>query len=181
MHVTQISEEVWMHRDWGRDTQLKEKYSSKQQHEKFVVNLHTHLCPLKAQWLQFVPLGLTFTNCMFCPHSVFMCFVWISEQTAIISLYSINWLTGFYNIDRVCLLQGMDWVFKYNSGYMHRPNLWDAWGGGGKLPCPLNIFSTWLLNLWGANKELEIFSKQLFGCRKDRKMFERPSFFGDAE
>jgi hypothetical protein len=26
------------------------------------------------------------------PHSVFMCFVWISEKTAIISLYSINWL-----------------------------------------------------------------------------------------
>jgi hypothetical protein len=26
------------------------------------------------------------------PHSVFMCFVWIWEQTAIISLYSINWL-----------------------------------------------------------------------------------------
>jgi len=26
----------------------------------------------------------------FCPHSVFMCFVWISEQTAIISLYSID-------------------------------------------------------------------------------------------
>jgi hypothetical protein len=31
-------------------------------------------------------------NPTFCPHSVFMCFVWISEQTAIISLYSINWL-----------------------------------------------------------------------------------------
>ena len=29
---------------------------------------------------------------MFCPHSVFMCFVWIWKQTAIISLYSINWL-----------------------------------------------------------------------------------------
>src|SRR5215510_2086637 len=29
-------------------------------------------------------------NSTFCPHSVFMCFVWISEQTAIISLYSIN-------------------------------------------------------------------------------------------
>jgi predicted GNAT family N-acyltransferase len=28
----------------------------------------------------------------FCAHSVFMCFVWIWEQTAIISLYSINWL-----------------------------------------------------------------------------------------
>jgi len=36
--------------------------------------------------------GLTFNNSTFCPHSVFMCFVWISEQTAIISLYSINWL-----------------------------------------------------------------------------------------
>jgi len=28
---------------------------------------------------------------MFSPHSVFVCFVWIREQTAIISLYSINW------------------------------------------------------------------------------------------
>jgi hypothetical protein len=36
--------------------------------------------------------SLTFNNSTFCPHSVFMCFVWISEKTAIISLYSINWL-----------------------------------------------------------------------------------------
>ena len=36
--------------------------------------------------------NLTFNNSTFCPHSVFMCFVWISEQTAIISLYNINWL-----------------------------------------------------------------------------------------
>ena len=35
---------------------------------------------------------VTFDNSTFCPHSVFMCFVWISEQTAIISLYNINWL-----------------------------------------------------------------------------------------
>ena len=34
--------------------------------------------------------SLTFSNSTFCPHSVFMCFVWISEQTAIISLYNIN-------------------------------------------------------------------------------------------
>jgi hypothetical protein len=33
-----------------------------------------------------------FKNSTFCPHTVFMCFVWIWEQTAIISLYSINWL-----------------------------------------------------------------------------------------
>ena len=36
--------------------------------------------------------SLTFTDSALCPHSVFMCFVWISEQTAIISLYNINWL-----------------------------------------------------------------------------------------
>jgi len=36
--------------------------------------------------------SLTLSNSTFCPHSVFMCFVWIWEQTAIISLYSINWL-----------------------------------------------------------------------------------------
>jgi len=33
--------------------------------------------------------ALTFNNSTFCPHSVF---VWISEQTAIISLYNINGL-----------------------------------------------------------------------------------------
>jgi hypothetical protein len=27
-----------------------------------------------------------------CPHTVFNCSVWISEQTAVISLYNINWL-----------------------------------------------------------------------------------------
>jgi hypothetical protein len=36
--------------------------------------------------------GLILKHSTFCPHSVFMCFVWIWEQTAIISLYSINWL-----------------------------------------------------------------------------------------
>jgi hypothetical protein len=45
---------------------------------------------LCSQWLLCVPPGLTFSNSTFCPHSVFMCFVWSSEQTAIISLHSIN-------------------------------------------------------------------------------------------
>ena len=36
--------------------------------------------------------SLTFNNSTFCPHSVFVSFVWIWEQTAIISLYNINWL-----------------------------------------------------------------------------------------
>jgi hypothetical protein len=45
-----------------------------------------------AQLLFYLPPCLTFTNYTFCPHCVFMCFVWISEQTAVISLCSINWL-----------------------------------------------------------------------------------------
>ena len=49
--------------------------------------------------------SLTFSNSTFCPHCVFMCFVWIWEQTAIISLYIINWL-DFSNRDELCLLRG---------------------------------------------------------------------------
>jgi hypothetical protein len=69
--------------------------------------------PSKAQWLLYVPPGLTFTNSTFCPHSVFMCFVWISEQTAIISLCSINWLV--FITETECLLRGTDGMFVYNS------------------------------------------------------------------
>jgi hypothetical protein len=36
--------------------------------------------------------SLTFSNSTFCPHSVFMNLFWIWDQTAIISLYSFNWL-----------------------------------------------------------------------------------------
>jgi len=46
--------------------------------------------PSKAQWLRYVASCLAFSNSPFCPHRVFICFVWISEQTAIISLYNIN-------------------------------------------------------------------------------------------
>jgi hypothetical protein len=49
---------------------------------------------------------LTFNNSTFCPHSVFMCFVLMSEQTAIISLYSINWLV--FITETECLLGGTD-------------------------------------------------------------------------
>jgi len=44
-----------------------------------------------------------------------MCLVWISEQTAIISLYGINWLV--FITETECLLSGAAWVFIYNSGY----------------------------------------------------------------
>jgi len=45
--------------------------------------------------------SLTFNNSTFCPHTVFMCFVWIWERTAIISLYSINWLVFITKIQCV--------------------------------------------------------------------------------
>ena len=48
--------------------------------------------PIRSEWLQYVTPGLTFKHSTFCPHSAFMCFVWISKQTTIISLYSITWL-----------------------------------------------------------------------------------------
>ena len=51
---------------------------------------YLHWTSFKAQWLLYVPPGLAVTNSTFCAHSVFVCFVWISEQTTIISLYSIN-------------------------------------------------------------------------------------------
>ena len=42
-----------------------------------------------------------------------MYFVWISEQRAIISLYSINW--SVFITEAECLLRGTDWVFKSDS------------------------------------------------------------------
>ena len=49
------------------------------------------------------------------PHTaVFMCFVWISEQTAIISLYSINWLVCVTETE--CVYCAVRTVFKYNLG-----------------------------------------------------------------
>jgi len=42
-----------------------------------------------------------------------MCFAWISEQTAIISLYRINWLV--FITEAECLLRGTNWVFTSDS------------------------------------------------------------------
>jgi len=50
--------------------------------------------------------SLTFNNSTFCPHSVFMCFVLISEQTEIISLYNIKWLVCINQAEGVyCAVQ----------------------------------------------------------------------------
>jgi len=46
-------------------------------------------------------ISLTFNNATFCPHSAFICFVWIWEQTAIIAIYSMNWLV--FITETVCV------------------------------------------------------------------------------
>ena len=59
--------------------------------------------------MNFTPTFTTkfnFKNRTSCPHSVFMCFVWLLEQTVTISLYSINWLD--FITQTVCLLRGTD-------------------------------------------------------------------------
>ena len=63
--------------------------------------------------------SLTFTNSTFCPHSVFKCFVRIWEQTAIISLYSINWLVFITETESVyCAVRtGYLTIFQMNSYY----------------------------------------------------------------
>jgi len=60
---------------------------------------------------------LTFNNSTFCPHSVFMCFVWISEQTAIISLYNINWLVLITETECVDCAVRTKCIYIYNTGY----------------------------------------------------------------
>ena len=65
-------------------------------------------------------------NPPFSSHSVYLCFVWIWEQTAIISLYNINWLvcitetkcvywavrTGYLNVIRViCFI----WIWEQTA------------------------------------------------------------------
>ena len=54
----------------------------------------TVISALQSPAVTICTTSLTSTNPTFCPHSVFICFVWISEQTAIISLYSIYWLVS---------------------------------------------------------------------------------------
>ena len=57
-------------------------------------------------------------NSTFCPHSVFMCFVWISEQTAIISLYNINWLVFITGTE--CVYCAVRTGFLYVIIYLYR-------------------------------------------------------------
>ena len=63
--------------------------------------------------------SLTFSNSTFYPHSVFMCFVWIWEQTAIISLYNINWLVFITETECVyCAVRSTSYVLPTQRIYI---------------------------------------------------------------
>ena len=61
--------------------------------------------PSETQWIPYVTRILKFSNSSFLSQIEFLCFLWISEETAIISQYTINHL-GFFFRERECLLRG---------------------------------------------------------------------------
>jgi len=63
--------------------------------------------------------SLTFNNSTFCPHTVFMCFVWILEQTAIIYLYRINWLVFIFETECIycAVWTGCLYIIKIINSY----------------------------------------------------------------
>jgi len=57
--------------------------------------------------------SLTSNNSMFYPHSILTCFVWISEQTAIISLHIINLLVFITETESVyCAVRTEFFLYK---------------------------------------------------------------------
>jgi hypothetical protein len=65
--------------------------------------------------------GITFNNSTFCPHRVFMCFVWIWEQTAIISLYSTNRLVFITEMECVHCAVRTGYIILYTYITLHIP------------------------------------------------------------
>ena len=78
---------------YGRNITARRKTSvCVRNSQRWNSTLHNTVVTIFTAVVTICTTSLTFNNPTFCSHSVFMCFVWISEQTAIISLYSINWL-----------------------------------------------------------------------------------------
>ena len=54
--------------------------------------------------------SLTFNNCTFCPHCIYVFCIYLRTNSDLCHLQPK--LTGFYNRDEKCLLRGTNWVFK---------------------------------------------------------------------
>jgi len=64
----------------------------------------------RAYWLRDAPTGLTFNNCTFCPHCIYVFCIYLGTNGDLCQLQ--HKLIGFYNRDEKCLQRGTDWVFK---------------------------------------------------------------------
>ena len=79
-------------------------------------NIHGSCNPLNlSPVVTICTTSLTFSNSTFRPYNIFMCFVWISEQTVIISLYSINWLVFITEKDSVYCAVRAEFLYTFQG------------------------------------------------------------------
>jgi hypothetical protein len=95
-------------------------------------------------------------NSTFCPHSVFMYSIRIPEQTAIISLYSINWLVSVTETECVyCAVRTVHALFMLNLIFRKRLTKKDTQHCGPLTMQLLTLFqmlNRWLLTLQSKRK-----------------------------
>jgi prolyl oligopeptidase PreP (S9A serine peptidase family) len=140
----------------------------------FITETECVYCAVRTECLYIIQTictnSLTFTNSTFCPHSIFVCFVWITEQVAIISLCSTDWLV-FYNRDGVCLLRGSSRVFKHVSGPFKR--LVAAFSKSGFDPVSVHVWDT----RWTKRNSDKVFSCHYHSTNSSiRSLFARLSY-----
>jgi hypothetical protein len=120
--------------------------------------------PFIAQLLLYTPSGSRLKHSTFFLHGVrvFMCFVWIWEQTAIISLYSINWLVFITETECVHCAVGAEslYVIEVNfqllSGEGRGKKRWTMSGPDSnstrRLPSGSHLCISFWVTFWHANE-----------------------------
>ena len=70
----------------------------------------TYSLTFKSLLVTWCTNSLTFDNCTFCPHCIYMFCIYLRTNSDLCHLQ--HKLIGFYNRDEKCLLRGTNWVFK---------------------------------------------------------------------
>ena len=86
---------------------------------RYGLDLRVNILNLQSPVVTICTTSLSLQNSTFCPHSVFMCFVWISEQTAIISLYNINLLVFINETESVYCAVRTESLYNSNNDYYY--------------------------------------------------------------
>jgi hypothetical protein len=66
--------------------------------------------PFTAYWLRDAPTGLQFKNFTFCPHCIYVFYIYLKTNGDFCPTQ--HKLIGFYDRDEKCLLRGTNWVFE---------------------------------------------------------------------